>query len=80
MGGKVGWSVGPEWGGEVACQDQNGSPVLGPRLEAVTSSWGAWTDFFLQWFQVVEACGRAGHSLSPPIRRDSEPLVWGSRG
>lgn len=27
-----------------------------------------------------EACGRSGHSLSPAIRRDSEPLVWGSRG
>lgn len=80
LGGKVEWSVWLEWGGEVACQGQNGSPVLGLRQEAVTSSWRAWTDFFLQWLRAAKACGRVGHSPSLPIRRDSGPLVWGLRG
>ena len=80
LGGQVGWSFWPESGGEVACQGQNGSPVLGLRQEAVTSSWRARTNFFLQRLRAAEACGRVGHSPSLPIRRGSGPLVWDSRG
>lgn len=74
LGGKVEWSVWLEWGGEVACQGQNGSPVLGLRQEAVTSSWRAWTDFFLQWLRAAKACGRS--ATVPPFPSEETQGHW----
>lgn len=54
-------------------------PSAGTETRGRRSSWGARTDFFLQWFQVVEACGRAGHSLPLPSEGTQSPRS-GARG